>query len=949
MGARIIGSVIVLVMGIVALPIKGYAQEATLSGQVTDTTGAVLPGVVVRAIHEASGNTIEVVTDGRGGYRIPARIGVHRITAELAGFTTVTRTGLELVVGQQAVVNLQMSLSGVQETITVTGDAPLVDTTRSRPSGVVGTRQMEDLPVNGRNFLDLTVLAPGSQANAVSNMGVETRNQRGDYQLNVDGQQLTSQVLNFRMNPTFSRDAIAEFEFLANRFDATQGRSLAAVLNVITKSGTNTPAGTFSGYFRDSRFNAPDHIQKRVLPYSNQQISVTVGGPIVRNKAHFFGSYEYEREPQTLTFSSRWPSFNISQGFKREELKALGRLDYELSQQTHLSVRYSKADSLPFMEGGGALRHPSSTNTRKQDSTSIVATLTQILGGRAVNEVKAGYSKSADHRNNLVNDPVTQSRFPTPIPGNRASWFSFLGGYQIGTSASSPGNFSGSNYSFRDQFTYTFQKGRGSHTVKTGGEFIYNNILVASCSICSGRFDAEGGPIPANIEALFPVWNDPSTWNTTALTPIVKSFQWITGELRQGFVRPDYSAWFQDDWTITPRLTLNLGVRYDVSHNQFANDVAVPPFLPGDRPDDKNNVGPRLGFAFSLSNRTVIRGGFGKYFATTSSNVGTQNLQAANVAEVYVLNDGRPDFIANPFNGPVPTRDQVIALGQERSIIDTIGIPNFQEPHSYQTFLGVERQVGTTAAFSADFVLYEARGEGGRGFFTRNINLSYNPATGANYPFTDKSRRPYPNWGPVVQEQFGFETSRRSLDLAFQKRMSHRWQASGTYTLGATKDYEPPPDVGFLLAADFGGEKTYAVLDQRHRAVFNGIWEAGYGFELSGLYFYGSGQRFATTYGGDLRQLGAAPTNRLRPNGTIVPRNNFVGKPIHRVDVRLQRRFNLGRVRLDGMVEVFNLFDHANYGSYTTAESSASYGLPSRNTNVAYLPRTGQLGFRLAF
>jgi hypothetical protein len=127
------------------------------------------------------------------------------------------------------------------------------------------------------------------------------------------------------------------------------------------------------------------------------------------------------------------------------------------------------------------------------------------------------------------------------------------------------------------------------------------------------------------------------------------------------------------------------------------------------------------------------------------------------------------------------------------------------------------------------------------------------------------------------------------------------------------------------------------------------MWEGGYGFELSGLYFYGSGQHFATTYGGDLRQLGAAATNRLRPHGTIVPRNNFVGRPIHRVDVRLQRKFNLGRVKLDGMVEVFNLFDHANYGSYTTAESSASYGLPSANTNVAYLPRTGQFGFRLAF
>ena len=934
---------------LVALPVTGFAQETTLTGTVTDSSGAVVPGVTVRAVHEATGTTVEGVSDGRGSYRLPTRIGLYRLTTELPGFTSVTRSGVELAVGQTVVVNLQISVSALQEAVTVTAEAPLVDVSRSRPSGVVGTKQIEELPVNGRNFLDLTVLAPGSQANAVSNMGVETRNQRGDYQLNVDGQQVTSQVLNFRMNPTYSRDAIAEFEFLANRFDATQGRSLGAVLNVITKSGTNLYQGTFSGYFRDDAFNAPDHIQKKVLPYSDQQISGTFGGPIIQNKAHFFASYEYEREPQVLTFSSRYPSFNINQPFTREELKALGRFDYEVSTQTHLSVRYTKSDSLPFYQGGGATRHPSSTNTYERHSTATVATLTQVLGGNSVNEIKGGYNRSADHLDNLVNDAVTQSRFPTSIDGNRVSWFNFLGGYRIGTSASSPGNFSGDAYSIRDQFTYTFQKGQGTHTLKAGGEFIYNNVLVGSCSNCSGQYDASGGAIPANIESLFPVWDNPATWNTLPLTPLVKSFIWIVGPLEQGLSRPDYSGWLQDDWMMTPSLTLNLGVRYDVSINQFANATAVPPFLPGDRPADKSNFAPRLGFAYSPNSRTVVRGGYGKYYATTSSNVGTQILQAANVAEVQIVNDGRADFIANPFNGPVPTYEQVIALGQQRSIIDAIGVPNFQEPHSYQGAIGLEQQIGNVAAFSVDFLRYEARGEGGRGFFTRNINLTYNPATGANYPYTDKSHSPYPQWGPVVQEQFGFLTSRRSLDLGFQKRLSQRWQGSATYTLGATKDYEPPPDVGFPLALDFGGEKTYAVLDQRHRAVFNGIYEPGYGVQLSGLYFYGSGQRFATSYGGDLRQMGATSNGRLRPNGTIVPRNNFVGLPIHRVDMRLQKRFNVGHLKVDGMIEVFNLFDHANYGSYVTAESNASYGLPSANTNVAYAPRTAQLGFRLVF
>ena len=219
---------------VVLLPVSGFAQEATLAGTVSDSSGAVLPGVAIRAVHEATGTTIENVTDEGGSYRLPARIGGYRITAVLSGFATVTRTGIELAVGQTVVVNLVMPLSSLEESVTVSGEAPLIDVTSSRPSGVVTTTQMEEIPVNGRNFLGLVLLAPGSQANAVGNMGVETRNNRGDYQLNLDGQQLTSPILQFSLNPTFSRDAIAEFELLANQFDATQGRSIGVVLNVIT-------------------------------------------------------------------------------------------------------------------------------------------------------------------------------------------------------------------------------------------------------------------------------------------------------------------------------------------------------------------------------------------------------------------------------------------------------------------------------------------------------------------------------------------------------------------------------------------------------------------------------------------------------------------------------------------------------------------------------------------
>jgi hypothetical protein len=155
--------------------------------------------------------------------------------------------------------------------------------------------------------------------------------------------------------------------------------------------------------------------------------------------------------------------------------------------------------------------------------------------------------------------------------------------------------------------------------------------------------------------------------------------------------------------------------------------------------------------------------------------------------------------------------------------------------------------------------------------------------------------------------------------------------------------------LGFQVAPDLGEDYTLAATDQRHRVVFNGIWEMPYGFQLSGLYLFGSGERFATNYGGDRRQTGTGG-GLLRPDNTIVPRNNLVGEPIHKVDMRVQRRFALtGRMSVDGIFEVFNLFNHENYGSYVTAESNRNYGQPTQNVNVAYQPRTLQLGFRFTF
>ena len=217
----------------------------------------------------------------------------------------------------------------LQESIVVSAETPLVDTTSSTLGGNIDKRQMQDLPINGRNWMDLAMLAPGSRQNESSNI---PQARQGYSQINIDGQQITHLIPGTDQNqPSYSMDAIAEFVVLTNRFDATQGRSSGMLANAVTKSGTNSYAGTLAGYFRSDRFNASDFIQQRVVPYKDQQVVATFGGPIRKDRVHFFGNYEQERQPQTVTFSSPYPAFNIDLPARNRQRKGIVRGDARTS------------------------------------------------------------------------------------------------------------------------------------------------------------------------------------------------------------------------------------------------------------------------------------------------------------------------------------------------------------------------------------------------------------------------------------------------------------------------------------------------------------------------------------------------------------------------------------------------------------------------------------------
>jgi hypothetical protein len=956
-----------LLLALLIAPAVGHAQEATLTGTVTDSTGGVLPGVTVTAVLESTGNRFETVTDERGIYRIPARVGAYQLTAELSGFSTVARSGIQLLVGQTATIDLQMAPSTIQETVTVSAAAPLLNVATSNLGGNISPEQVQELPVQGRNWMALAMLAPGSRMTSdASATPVPDRNigEQREFQLTLDGQQVSSER-GFGGQPRYSQDAIAEFQYISNRFDATLGRSSGVQVRAVTRSGTNTFSGSVRGNFRSSRFNAENPVLNRVVPIDNQQIAFTAGGPVLRDRLHFFGHFEYEREPRVSIWNTPFPSFNVELEGNDSVKLGGGRLDYQLSPAIRLMGKVSQARKWqPF--GPGGQNHPAETGSQADVNSEYLGQLTHVISNSAVNELKGGFTKYYFDQVNLTSwsdhwqaATRTDSHPEGVITGSPRITFT---GFTIAGNQFYPQDGVQTIWSVRDDFTLSYDA-RGRHDLKAGGELLRYRDYGHSCRRCMGVIDARNGPLPANIEALFPdPWNA-DTWNLAAISPLVRTYDVGVGDFFTDDARPQIGMWLQDDWQAAARLTLNLGVRYDLSLNASGKNYSVPPFVEAGKPDDTNNVAPRLGMVYRVTDRTVLRGGSGLYFAVPLSVETYWMAHAVQNSVIQITNDGRANFAADPLNGqPLPTLEQARPRfchvrnvpGCLRETVQELAVPAYTVDlaRTWQSSAGVQRQIGNTMSVEADYVYSKGRNEKD---IIDNVNLTFDPATGANYRFADITRRAFPEFGLISMQVRTGWSSYHALQTAWTKRLSNRWQASATYTLSGMWDVEAPPHSGldqvpFPTAPDLGGEFTLASTDLRHRAVFNGIWQVGRGFQVSGLFYTGIGERAATVYGGDLRGLGggaggqALRRQRLRPDGTIVPRNDFTQPARRRVDLRLQQRIPLGgRASIDGIAEMFNVFNSPNW-TISTDESSRQY-----LQRIAGQNRTAQFGFRLTF
>ncbi|HLB84213.1 MAG TPA: TonB-dependent receptor, partial [Steroidobacteraceae bacterium] len=351
-----------------------------------------------------------------------------------------------------------------------------------------------------------------------------------------------------------------------------------------------------------------------------------------RDRLHYFGNFEYEREPRSSIWNTPYPVFNTELHGDRTVKVGGARVDYQISSSTRLMGKGAWGRLYEPFAGGAANNSPAATNTTAEHNNEGIGQLTQVLSNRAVNEARVGYAFFNLANGNLTNWSNHWQKANGITTGSPRISFT---GFNITGNANHPRHQDQTVWTFRDDFTYSYDA-RGRHDLRAGAEYLKRHQIQANCRNCMGIVDARNGPAPtaAQLTAWFPDWTNVDTWNLAAISPLVRTYTIGIGDFNVLLDSYKAGAWAQDDWRATDKLTLNLGLRWDASIHGFANDVEVLPWQQAGMPDDYTNFQPRLGFAYQVTERTVVRGGSGLYYGDTLGadfSFATGNAQIANV------------------------------------------------------------------------------------------------------------------------------------------------------------------------------------------------------------------------------------------------------------------------------------------------------------------------------
>lgn len=892
-----------LVFGLTVASAAAQGTGATVQGTVRDAQGGILPGAAVVIRNTETGVSRTMTADESGFYRAAALApGLYEMQVELSGFVRYVRTGLTLTIGQEAVVHVTMQLATVEEAVTVTAAAPLVETTKSSLGSTISREQLDALPLPGRNFTALANLTPG-----VAGVGGGGLNTAG--QLSRNNTFLIDGVSNDEGGVAgtrggFSIEAVREYAVMANQFPAEFGRASGAMVTIVTRSGTNRVQGRGFVLHRDDSLDAQDPFSKAQgsgkAPFSEQRFGGLLGGPLRRDRTHYFASYEGRRLRETNVITSVLVPVNEREHPQTTDgHQAFGKVDHVFNSANNLSIRYRIDKTEQTGLGIGGL----STRERGRDFTNtsqdVSSNFTSILSNRAVNEFRFQYARL--YRWNDVSNYTSKTGYTINRPSGN-----------FGKANNQEQGESQNYWQFIENISYT----RGTHTLKAGVDVQVVRMHVYFLSNKDGTFTF-------NVDTPFDP-NNRATYPTQFTQNVGDPNDYEPNELYSGFI--------QDSWRVGSRLTLNLGLRYE-TETAFARakDVGVK--------DDRDNIAPRLGFAWDPFGdaRTAVRGGYGLYFDQAFLNITGNVTVAANSIGVTIINPGYPD----PYSGGA-------VRPEARS--RTIASPDIETPNTHTFSIGAKRELFGGLALSADFVR------------TRGYNL-FNQFD-INYPDPVTRIRPNSEFLRINQYETTGNSWYRALLMSLERRGTRGPSFGVSYTLArALRDVE---DFGFQ-AQDQNNravERGYAGNHRKHQLVANVTYALPFRFQIGVLAQARSGLPWNITTGTDSngdtivndRPDLADPKGDPRLASTYnaaftgrvgnLPRNYGVGPNFVQIDARVSKFLQLGSRRIEGFVEAFNVANRPNFGLPNGNLRSAQFG---KSTGTAGPSRQVEFGLRFDF
>ncbi|MBE3143663.1 MAG: TonB-dependent receptor, partial [Planctomycetes bacterium] len=861
----VLAVIIPFVVLTMAGPSVAQVVTANIVGTVSDIEGQPLPGVNMTLQNTQTGMTRSLTTDANGKYSfraIPAQ-GTYQITAELAGFNSEIQKDLQLHINETATINFRLKAGVVDQFVTVTAQAPLVDIKETTVQQVITEELVTSLPVIGRNYIALTHLAPGVTGQDYW----PTTSGQFYWAMNylVDGGSNFSKWRSAARTyySGYSLDAIQEIQVLNNQFSVEFGEGMSAINSAITKSGTNEFKGSLYFYDRPGSWDEPSFMTGTKAPFNQQQVGFSLAGPIVKDRAHFFLNYEYRRQLSSAVVIAPEYYGQIVPD-KQDEHMVFAKVDFQLTKSDYLTLRYSN-DIFNWAQEYGGYNIPGEGMSYVTYVHTGYLSWLKTLSENKINELRLQVASYYDLRKALTNYPdrAAENRYGYAVLGGEAY---YADGFGVTPEITSE---------IFEKFTLS----RGNHLFKFGAFAKYTTAEQIQLAYADGIYYFAGSPEDYPDPYLF-----------------TQSFALDESLTKINSRDLNWALFTEDEWSVTNRLTLTLGLRYDVQQIFNVKGYTAPP--------DWNNIQPRLGLAYDLSGngKSVFRAGFGLF--------SQQNLSFHYTKGAFLGRDGQVSLTLSPAMAEFPTYPNGLSGFPEGADLPARNIWEIDEhiknPYSIQTTIGFQQEILPMLSLSVDGIYMTVMD----GFSVIDVNAPESTTEPRTIAEADTTR-------PITPTVNGFRTIYHlgNLGRSWYKALNFKLERRGkdymilvTYTLSKTTDmlnpWTLPQD-----SRDIEDDKGPGAIDRRN--LLNLAFFYNFPFksvilrdwQLSGIAKFNSAAPYTETYGTDLWGTGLG---NARPYG----RNNLRGDPYYNVDIGLSRRISLAnKTSLELRIEAFNLFN----------------------------------------